>query len=66
VCEIQYNEGWIISTPEHDGSVSFQCFEFKHVPKGLIDKGSEKVLAFMNKETIRFACGCLNARKNVE
>jgi hypothetical protein len=62
--EIQYNEGWIISTPEHDGSVSFQCFEFKHVPKGLIDKGSEKVLAFMNKETIRFACGCLNARKN--
>lgn len=61
---IQYNEGWRISTPEHDGSVSFQCFEFKHVPESLIDKGSERVSTFMNKETICFACGCLNARKN--
>lgn len=62
--DIQYNEGWRIATAEHDGSVSFQCFEFKFVPDSLIAKGCHSVIPFFNKEIIRYACGCLNARKN--
>jgi hypothetical protein len=62
--DIQYNEGWRIATAEHDGSVSFQCFEFKFVSDRLIAKGCDSVVQFCNKEIIKYACGCLNARKN--
>lgn len=62
--EIQYSEGLRISTAEHDGAVSFQCYEYKFVPESLISKGSSRTLEFCNKEIIRFAGGCLNARKN--
>jgi hypothetical protein len=62
--DIQYSEGWRIATAEHDGSVSFQCFEFKFVPDSLIAKGCHSVVQYFNKEIIRYACGCLNARKN--
>lgn len=62
--DIQYIEGLTILPVEHDGSASYQCFEFKLVPDILIQKGTERTTSFILKETIRFACGCLNARKN--
>lgn len=62
--EIQYTEGKRVSTAEHDGSVSYRCYEYKFVPESLLKKGSENVCVFINKETIKFACGCLNSRKN--
>ena len=61
---IQYHEGWVMSTAEHDGAVSFRCFEFKFITNALLKKGCFSVSRFLIIETIRFACGCLNARKN--
>ena len=62
--DIQYNEGWRIGTAEPDGSVSFRCYEFEFVPDSLIAKGCHSVIQGFNKEIIRYACGCLSARKN--
>lgn len=62
--EIQYTEGKRVSTAEHNGSVSYRCYEYKFVPENLISKGSDAVCLFINKETIKFACGCMNSRKN--
>lgn len=61
---IQYHEGWFMSTAEHDGAVSFRCFEFKFITDELLKKGCDSLSLFHIIETIRFACGCLNARKN--
>ena len=60
----QYHEGRVMSTAEHDGAVSFRCFEFKFITDALLKKGCFSVSRFLIIETIRFACGCLNARKN--
>lgn len=61
---VQYHERWVMSTVEHDGAVSYRCFEFKFVTDSVLIKGLVWLSRFINNETIRFACGCLNARKN--
>lgn len=62
--DIAYREGCRLLSLENDGSASFHCFEFKFVPDALILKGCKLTTQFINKEILRFACGCLNARKN--
>ncbi|CAG2244125.1 SAMD9 [Mytilus edulis] len=41
--EIQYTEGKRVSTAEHDGSVSYRCYEYKFVPESLLKKGSDSM-----------------------
>lgn len=65
---IQYTEGFTMLAVENDGAASYQCFEYKLVSEELIHVDLEKVLnrtkCFLLNETLRFACGCLNTRKN--
>lgn len=58
-----YNLGTIFSQPENDGSLSLRCFEFKFFIS-CVNKAKETRFAKFQKETLKFACGCLNARKN--
>lgn len=56
---VMYDEGKIFLQPEDDGTLSNRCIEFK----SFFTAKENKFVKFQN-EVIRFACGCLNARKN--
>lgn len=56
---VMYDEGKIFLQPEDDGTLSLRCIEFK----SFFTAKENKFVKFQN-EVIRFACGCLNARKN--
>lgn len=58
-----YYEGRIFSQPENDGTLSLRCIEFKSFFT-CINKSKENRLIKFQTEVLRFACGCLNARKN--
>lgn len=58
-----YREGNIFSQPENDGTLSLRCIEFKSFFT-CVSKSKENRLIKFQTETLRFACGCLNARKN--
>lgn len=58
-----YREGNIFSQPENDGTLSIRCIEFKSFFT-CVNKSKENRLIKFQTETLRFACGCLNARKN--
>lgn len=58
-----YREGNIFSQPESDGTLSIRCIEFKSFFT-CVNKSKENRLIKFQTETLRFACGCLNARKN--
>lgn len=56
---VMYEKGKIFLQPEDDGTLSNRCIEFK----SFFTAKETKFVKFQN-EVIRFACGCLNARKN--
>ncbi|KAJ8316082.1 LOW QUALITY PROTEIN: hypothetical protein KUTeg_006096 [Tegillarca granosa] len=58
---IVYHENSILSIPESDGTLSDRCFEFKYFTSSL--KCDNNFTKFV-RETLRFSCGVLNARKN--
>ncbi|VDI00198.1 Hypothetical predicted protein [Mytilus galloprovincialis] len=60
--EIQYIAGKVFPTCESGGTLADRCFEYKYFASSLItiDKAISKFLI----ETLRFACGVLNVRKN--
>ncbi|CAC5362419.1 unnamed protein product [Mytilus coruscus] len=60
--DIQYIAGKVFPTCESGGTLADRCFEYKYFASSLItiDKAISKFLI----ETLRFACGVLNYRKN--
>ncbi|VDI23106.1 Hypothetical predicted protein [Mytilus galloprovincialis] len=60
--DIQYITGNFFPTCESGGALADRCFEYKFFTSSLvsIDKAISKFLI----ETLRYACGVLNARKN--
>lgn len=58
-----YHLGKIFSQPENDGTLSLRCIEFKSF-FSCVNMVKEERFAKFQKETLEFACGCLNARKN--
>lgn len=58
-----YHLGKIFSQPESDGTLSSRCLEFKFF-SSCVNKAKQTRFAKFQKETLKFACGCLNARKN--
>lgn len=60
---VKYHEGYIFSQPENDGTLSLRCLEFKSFFSSG-NRAKETRLVKFQKEVLRFACGCLNARKN--
>lgn len=61
--DVIYHFGSIFSQPENDGTLSLRCLEFKSF-FSCVNKAKETRFAKFQKETLKFACGCLNARKN--
>lgn len=60
---VTYVAGKIFLQPENDGTLSYRCIEFKSFftcEKKKIKRNPTKFL----QEVIRFACGCLNLRRN--
>lgn len=60
---VKYHQGKILAQPENDGSLSLRCVEFKFFVNCL-EKAKGKRFDKFQMDTLRFACGCLNARKN--
>ncbi|XP_061184865.1 sterile alpha motif domain-containing protein 9-like [Saccostrea echinata] len=60
---VVYSAGKIFSQPENDGTLSTRCLEFKSF-FNCVNKAKENRLIKFQLEVLRFACGCLNARKN--
>ncbi|XP_062566125.1 sterile alpha motif domain-containing protein 9-like [Saccostrea cucullata] len=60
---VMYSAGKIFSQPENDGTLSTRCLEFKSF-FNCVNKAKESRLIKFQLEVLRFACGCLNARKN--
>lgn len=58
-----YHAGKIFSQPENDGTLFTRCLEFKSFFT-CVNKAKETRLIKFQSEVLRFACGCLNARKN--
>ncbi|CAC5362443.1 SAMD9 [Mytilus coruscus] len=58
-----YHKHFVMETGEHDGAVGYRCFEFKYFASIELQKESNAINKFL-LETLRFACGCLNSRKN--
>ncbi|XP_056005998.1 sterile alpha motif domain-containing protein 9-like isoform X2 [Ostrea edulis] len=60
---VVYHAGKIFHQPENDGTLSTRCIEFKAF-FSCVNKTKEARLIKFQMEVLRFACGCLNARKN--
>ncbi|XP_022299017.2 sterile alpha motif domain-containing protein 9-like isoform X2 [Crassostrea virginica] len=60
---VKYHEGYIFSQPENDGTLFLRCLEFKSFFSSG-NRAKETRLIKFQKEVLRFACGCLNTRKN--
>lgn len=60
---VKYHQGKILAQPENDGTLSLRCVEFKCFVNCLAMAKGKRFIKFQ-MEALRFACGCLNARKN--
>lgn len=60
--DIQYFTGKIFPTCESGGTLADRCFEYKYFATSL--KTTDKAISKFLIETLRFACGVLNSRKN--
>lgn len=60
---VKYHQGKILAQPENDGTLSLRCVEFKYFVNCLEMAKGKRFIKFQ-MEALRFACGCLNARKN--
>lgn len=62
---VVYHAGKFFHQPENDGTLSTTCIEFKSF-FSCVNKTKEARLIKFQMEVLRFACGCLNARKKTE
>ncbi|XP_062608081.1 sterile alpha motif domain-containing protein 9-like [Saccostrea cucullata] len=60
---VVYQKGKILNQPENDGTLSKRCLEFKSF-FNFENSSKESRLIKFQLEALKFACGCLNARRN--
>lgn len=60
---VKYRKGYTLPQPECDGTLSGRCIEFKSF-FNCVNDAKEKVIQKFLKDSLSFACGCLNKRHN--
>lgn len=60
---LKYYKGFVFTQPESGGTVSDRCLEFKSF-FNCVEKVPDLVHVKFLRETIKFACGCINNRVN--
>lgn len=60
---VRYRKGYTLPQPECDGTLSSRCIEFKSF-FNCVNGTKEEVFQKFLKDSLSFACGCLNKRYN--